>query len=95
MKLNKQDLLDAAIELAVVNGYRNVSRDQIAAAAGVGQGTITNHLGNIKQIRRAIVRHAVRVGNQTIIAQAAVNSDPYVVRRVSKDDRIEAMRSVL
>lgn len=94
-KVKKQDLLEVAINLATDHGYLNVSRDQIATAANVAQGSVTNHLGSIRQIRKAIVSHAVRVNNQRIIAQAAINNDPYVTRRVSKKGRLAAMQSVL
>ena len=90
-----KEIMAAAITLASAHGYRNITREQVATLAEVGNGTVSNVLGTVKQMRLAIVRHGVRTGNQTIIAQGAVFGEPYVVRKVSIDDRLAAMRSVL
>lgn len=90
-----KQIIAAAVELAEKYGYRNITREQIAERAQVGNGTVTNVLGNVKQMRLAIIRHGVRVGNKTIIAQGTVAQEPYVIRKVSTDDRLAALKSVL
>ena len=93
-KIKKHDVLLAAVELAAISGYLRVTRDAIADRAGVSMGSVTNYLGTIKQIRRAIVRHAIRTEHLVIIAHAIVNKDP-LTNKVNKTLRARAMESVL
>jgi AcrR family transcriptional regulator len=91
---SKDSLLDAALFLAEKFGYQRVTREQIALHADVATGTVTNYLGTMKQLRRTLVRHAVRTGNRRVIAQAVVAQDPYVMRRLTVNERIDVLRSV-
>lgn len=77
-KIAKHELLLDAIALAEIHGYNKVTRDGIAAKSGVAMGTVTNQLGTMQQLRRAIVRYAVRTENLAIIAQAVALRDPLV-----------------
>lgn len=87
-------LLDIAIGLAETHGYDKITREQISRAAGVATGTVTNHLGTMRQMRRKIVRHATRTDNKRIIAQAIINQEPYTLR-LSIEDRTSALQSML
>lgn len=74
-KVKKHDLLLVAVEMAKKHGYTNITRDGIAYEAGVAMGTVTNQLGTMKQIKKAIVRHAIRNEVLPIIVQALCNGD--------------------
>jgi AcrR family transcriptional regulator len=89
-----QETLKVAIELAEVHGYQNITREQIARAANISDGTVTNHLGTMQQMRKKIIRHAARTDNLKIIAQGAIANDDYIMKRVSKKKRIHALQSV-
>lgn len=89
-----EDILQVAVDLAAKFGYRKVTRDQIALEAGVATGTVTNKLGTMKQLRRAVVRHAVRTGNHRVVAEAIVYQDPYVMKKLSVNERINVLRAV-
>lgn len=94
-KIDTNLLLDAALELSEIHGYRQVTRDQIAALARVSTGAVTNGLGTMDQMRKTVVRHAVRTGRDRIIAQAITLGDPYVNRKLNPEDRIRVLQSVL
>lgn len=85
----KSILLDTAMEIANEVGYRAVTRDEIAKRAKVAQGTVNNHLGTISQIRKLIVRRAVKEGITKIIAEACVYTEPYVMRKLTREERIK------
>ena len=93
--MSKFDLLTAAVELAEKHGYKHITRDQISERAGCSTGSVSNGLGTMAQMRKTVVRHAVRTGNQRIIAQAIVEQEPYVLKKVMVEDRLAALKSVL
>ena len=86
-------ILEAAIELSKLFGYRNITREQVAKGAGVATGTVSLHMGTMKQMRRSIVRHAIRTQHQRIISQAILNDDP-LVRKLPVDVRKTALMSI-
>lgn len=73
-------LLDVAIDLAAQHGLSNVRRDQIAEAAGVSQGIVTLRLGEMPEMRRAVMRQAVKRGILSIIAEGLVNGDKHATK---------------
>ncbi len=74
--LRKQNILQAAVELARRDGYREVTRDRIAEAAGVSVGLVSRYFGNMNQLRIAIMRYAVKQSIPEIVAQGMAASDP-------------------
>ncbi len=90
----KSLLLDKAMQIANEVGYRGVTRDEIAKRAKVAQGSVNNHLGTIAQIRKMIVRRAVKEGNAAIIAEACVYGEPYVQRHLSREERMRYLSEV-
>ncbi len=92
-KIKKHDILLVALNLAENIGYTKVTRDSIARAAKVAMGTVTNQLGTMKQIRRSIIRQAIRTQNLTVIAQALVNKDP-LVSKLDPELRRNALESI-
>lgn len=79
----------AALKLAESCGYRNVSREQIAEAAQVSPALVSSRLGTMDQVRRAIMRAAVKAGNVRVVAQGLVYNDPHA-RKAPEKLRIEA-----
>lgn len=75
--LRKESILSAAVDLSTVRGYYNVTRDEIADAAGVSMGLVTRYFGSMKQLRRDIMRHAIKDEIPEIIAQGLANGDEH------------------
>jgi AcrR family transcriptional regulator len=87
------EVLQVALELAEKYGYMNITRDQIAENAGVATGTVSLHLGTMSQLRRTLVRHALKEGRHRIVAQAIVAGDPRI-NRLSEQERRTALMAV-
>lgn len=84
----KELILSHALKLCASRGMRNVTRDNIAASANVATGSVSYHLGNARELRAAIVAHAIEQKDLTVIAQAyadkhplALKADPELVTR--------------
>ena len=63
-------IVDSATFLALRDGLGNISRDAVAARAGVANGSISAAFGGMPQLKAAIVEHAVQERNLPLIAQA-------------------------
>ena len=79
------------MKLSAKVGYQNITREQVAKEAGVGAGTVNLHYSSMKQLKKEIVRHAVRSDNIKVIAQAIVANEPYVKRKLSVGQRKHIM----
>ncbi len=71
----KAEILDAALELSRSVGYRHVTRDGIAARAGVSAALVSRYFGTIPRMRRAIMSAAIARKDLAIIAQGLVAGD--------------------
>lgn len=71
-------ILDAMIPLAMIHGYRNVTRDQVAHATGISGSAVQYHFGTVESLRVALLRYAVQNECLLIIAQAVVAGEPGV-----------------
>jgi AcrR family transcriptional regulator len=73
-------ILAAALTLSVRSGYTRITREAIANAAGVSPGLVTHHMGTMEQLRRDVMREAVRVQCLPVIAQGLVMRDRHALR---------------
>lgn len=71
----KDEILQAAIQVAERDGWSNMTRDAIANHAGVAMGSVNAYYGTLKQLRRAVMRAAVRQQHHRIIAQGLALGD--------------------
>ena len=71
-----EEILAVALNLAEKIGYQCVTRDGIAAAAGVSGGHVSGLFGTMKQIRRRVMRAAITQDRYRIIAQGLAVKDP-------------------
>jgi AcrR family transcriptional regulator len=78
--LDVQTILNAGIELAKTRGYRGVYKRHLAEVLGCGMGTINYHWGTMNELRAAIVRRAIAIGNRQIVTQAVALGDPVISR---------------
>ena len=80
----KQDILAAALPLAERLGYDKISRSQIAEAAQVSGPAVQYHFGTMQQLRRDLMRLAIREGCLKVIAQGVLADDPQVAKASSE-----------
>lgn len=73
------ELLDIAIELARVHGLAMITRDMIAAHAGVAAGLVSLRLGTMPTMRRTIMRNAVTREILPIIAEGLAVRDTHAM----------------
>lgn len=81
MKPDKRRLhiLGVAIRLSKLNGYRNITREEVAEAAKVSSALINNYFGTIEDLRKCVIRQAVVDEIPIIIAQYLAVADDNTV----------------
>lgn len=62
-------LLDAALIVAVASGWQTLTRERIAVAAGVAPSLVTVRLGSAEAIRRAVMRQAIHRRVLAVVAE--------------------------
>jgi len=75
--LRKESILAAAVDMAKEDSYLRVTRDSVAIRAGVSVGLVSRYFGTMTQLRRDIMRYAVREGLAEIVAQGLANGDDH------------------
>lgn len=92
-ELRKDHILNIAVTMAKVSGYNKITRDKIAESAGVSMGLVTRYFGTMVQLRRDIVRMAVRNEILEVVAQAVISNDPHV-KKIDADLKERALKAV-
>lgn len=77
-------ILNAAIQLAREKGFENLTRDSIAQAADVSHGLVTYYYNTMKQVRRAVMRAAVKQEILEIIAYGLATANPHALKAPSE-----------
>jgi AcrR family transcriptional regulator len=67
---SKPAILVAAVKLAREQGLHKFSRIEVATEAGVGESTVSYHLGQMPAVRTAVVKYAVEHEIMSILADA-------------------------
>lgn len=76
----REQILTVAVAMAAENHYQKITRDEIAQRAGVAMGLVTKYFSTMAQLRRDIMRAAIREKNLTIIAQGLVAKDSHALK---------------
>lgn len=76
IKARRNEMLDAAIQLAELSGYTTVTRQWIADRVGCSPQLVNRYLGNLTEVRAQLLARAVETGNARVIAQGMLNNDP-------------------
>ena len=74
-ELSREAILTVAIKLAKRDGFNSLTRDTIAAEAGVANGKVNYVFKTMEQLRRAVMRAAVHQEIKPIIAQGLAIGD--------------------
>lgn len=77
-EIRKAEILTAALSLASMTHYLTVTREQIATAAGVSPAAVQYHFKTMPQLRRQMMRAAVKRECLTVVAQGLLAKDPHV-----------------
>jgi len=73
-------LLDVALKLAAKHGLAKITRSQIAEDAGVSAALVTERLGTMVDLRRSVMRRAVKTETLPVILQGIMVKDPYAMK---------------
>lgn len=65
----RSHILNVAVELSKNEGYRNITREQVAYLAGITQPLINRYFGSVAYLRLCVIRRAVDEEIPGIIAQ--------------------------
>ena len=69
-------ILDAAIHCAKEDGFQWITRERVAARAGVSAGTINSAYKTMRDLKRAVLQYAVQTGVVEIVAQGLAEGHP-------------------
>lgn len=89
-EVRKDAILVAACGLAEQGHYRDVTRKEVAAAVGVSGPAIQYHFGTMQQLRKDLIRFAIKRECWRVVAQAIAAGDPQA-GRLSAEDRKKAL----
>jgi AcrR family transcriptional regulator len=73
-------ILDAAVKLARRVGWRKLTRDNIAKAANVSTGLVSNYFGSMDNMRDEVMKVAVRDSILPVIAQGVADRNKVAMR---------------
>lgn len=68
--MSKEHILQTAYKMAVRYGFNTLTRDNVAAEAGVAMGSVNHHYGTMEALRDAVVEKAIEEKNANIIVCA-------------------------
>ena len=91
--IRSADILEAAIQLAREKGFESLTRDGIANRAKVSHGLVTHYYNTMTQVRRAVMRAAVKQEILEIIAYGLATGNPHALK-ASPELRARAMAHV-
>jgi AcrR family transcriptional regulator len=77
-------ILDAAVELAKIEGYQWITREAVAERAGVAPATVNNAFGTMRDLKRAVLKEAVEKSIIEIVAQGL--ADGHAIARAAPEE---------
>lgn len=72
-----EHILAVALRLAAADGWRALTRESIALAAGVSPALVSARLGTMDQLRRSVMRAAVRERCARVVAEGLACGDKH------------------
>lgn len=87
---NRDKILAAAMVQARADGYQWITREVVAASAGVSTGMVNQVFKTVRDLKRAVLREAVTTEDLAIVAQGladrheiALNAPPELKRKAA------------
>lgn len=76
----QRQILDAAIDMALVHGYQMITKRGIALRANVTESLVAYYWGEVENLKRKVLETAVERGIIKIIAQGLCAGDDIAVK---------------
>lgn len=93
-ELRRVEILEAALKLATrKGGWVSLTRSAIAAEAQCSEGLVSVYFGTSVQIKRAVMREAVRTENLQVLAQGIVVGDKQAAK-INPTLKLKAIESL-
>ena len=90
----QQQILTAALKLAVTHGYTNVTREALADRCHISPALVSHYFGTMALLRRAIIGEAIRTENLDIILQGIAAKDTRACG-ISDELRVRVMQHAM
>ncbi len=92
--ITKEKIVVAAVRVAETVGYANATREQISKKAEVKPATVSHHLGTMPNVRRCIMRRAIKDSNAVVVGQGLADGNIYARKAPAelKDQALNLMR---
>jgi DNA-binding transcriptional regulator YbjK len=75
-EFRRMALLESAVMVASRDGWQKMTRDAIAELSKVSPALVSYALGDMKNIKRIVIREAIKRGIVSIIAEGITYGDP-------------------
>jgi AcrR family transcriptional regulator len=79
-RTRKQQILDVALDQAERVGYQNITRAGIARALQVSPALVNTYFGTVGDLKRDVMKAAIRDERLPIIAQGIVLKDRHAMK---------------
>lgn len=89
----KNEILNAAIDLAKEGNYANITQNQIAKSIGVSMPLISKYY-TMDDLKQAVVKFAVEADIVEIIAQGIANKNP-ITSTITEEQRDSAVKYLM
>lgn len=75
----KQRILNTAVDMAAVSGWRNLKRDNIAKEAACATGLVNAYYNNMDDLRTEVLRVAIERNVHSIMLEGLAHKHPLAV----------------
>lgn len=92
--MSKEHILEVAYTMAQRDGFGTLTRDGVAAEAGVAMGSVNHHYAKMSALREAVMQRAVEEENLELIGQGMALGDS-VAKSAPLELRTRALTTLL
>lgn len=92
--MSKEHILEVAYTMAQRDGFGTLTRDGVAAEAGVAMGSVNHHYTKMSALREAVMQRAVEEENLELIGQGMALGDS-VAKSAPLELRTRALTTLL
>jgi AcrR family transcriptional regulator len=92
--MSKERILEVAYTMAQRDGFGTLTRDGVAAEAGVATGSVNHHWVKMSALREAVMQRAVEEENLELIGQGMALGDS-VAKSAPLELRTRALTTLL
>lgn len=92
--MSKEHILEVAYTMAQRDGFGTLTRDGVAAEAGVAMGSVNYHWGKMSALREAVMQRAVEEENLELIGQGMALGDS-IAKSAPLELRTRALTTLL